>query len=130
MLHLLENRMRQPVMIDIPRQEQHGQTIRMRHRRRGHHVGRAGADRGCRDADAPAAIGLGIGGRGKAHGLFILSPPGRQRVARFVKRFAQAGHIAMAEYREDAAKQVLLAAVHRDPLCRKMPDESLRHRQR
>ncbi len=44
MLDLLKNRMRQPVMIDVSRQEQHGQTIRVRHRGRSDHVGRAGAD--------------------------------------------------------------------------------------
>src|ERR1700680_3043475 len=84
-LYLLKNRMRKSVMIDVARQEQHRQSVRMRHRRRGHHVRRAWADGGGPHTNPWGAMNLRIGGGREPHRLFVLPSPSRQNRARLIK---------------------------------------------
>ena len=115
-LDLLQNRVGPAVGEHVAGDQQHGQPIDMRDRGGGDHVGRAGADRGGAGHHPLAARSLGEGDRGVRHRLLVMGAIGRQRVARGVERLAHARHIAMAEDREHALEQALLAPVDFDSL--------------
>ncbi len=106
--------------------EQHGQAVDMRDRGGRHHVGGAGADRGRAGHHAPASRGLGEGDGRVRHRLLVMGAIGRQLLSRAVERLAQARHVAVAENREHALEQPLLAPVHDDAL----PAQEANHRLR
>ena len=67
MLDLLQHRVGNAVGEGVAAEEEDRQPVRERHRRGGDHVGRARADRGGRDHDLPALLGLGVGDRRQRH---------------------------------------------------------------
>ncbi|MNT60726.1 hypothetical protein D3C72_1983260 [compost metagenome] len=69
----------------------------MSERCRRHHVCRTRADGGGDRHGAAAAQLLGVGNGCMRHGLLVLAAIGRQFVPDAIKRFADAGDIAMAE---------------------------------
>ena len=125
-LDLLQNRIGPAIGEHVARHQEHRQPIDVRDRGGGDHVGRAGADRGRAGHHAPAARGLGEGDRGMRHRLLVVGAIGGQDFARGVERFAHARHVAVAEDREHALEQPLLAAVDFDLLSAQEANHRLR----
>ena len=92
-----------------------------------YHIGGTGADGGGAYHHAAAFHGLGISDGGMGHGLLIMRAVGGKRVARGIKRFAQACHIAMAENGPDTGKEWHLLAVDAGGLRLKIAHNGLRH---
>ena len=129
MLDLLQHRVGDAVGEDVARQQQHRQAVDMSQCCGRDHVDRAGADRRGGSHDAAAEVRLGVAYRRMRHRLLIVGAEGRQLVAIFIERLADAGDIAMAEDRPDAAEQRQRLAVDLGLLARKEPRQRLRHRQ-
>ena len=127
--HLLQHRIGRAVGEDVAGKQQHRQAVDVGECCGRHHVGRARADRGRRRHEAAAETRLGEGDRGMRHRLLVVRAVGRQLVADLVERLADAGDIAMAEDRPDAAEDRQLLAVDHGHLPRHEAGQRLRHRQ-
>ena len=89
----------------------------------------AGADRGRRDHDLAAPLGLGEADRGQRHRLLVLAAPGRQLVLHRLQRLAEAGDVAVPEDREDAGEERHFPAIDHGPLGGQIAHQGLRHGQ-
>ena len=96
-------------------------------RRGGHHVERAGADRGGAGHEAAAEHRLGVGGRRQRHALFVVGAVSWQAVARLIERFADARHVAVAEDRPAPGDDRQRLAIDHRHLLRQKPHQRLRH---
>ena len=129
MLDLLQHRIGQPVDIGIAGQQQHRQTVGMRHGGGRDHVGGPWPDGRRGNHDLAAQFRLGKGDGRKRHGLLVLPAPGGKLVLHLDQRFRKTGHVAVPEDPEDAREQRNALAVDHGELAAKVAHESLSHRQ-
>ena len=131
MLDLLEHRVGDAALERVAGEEEDGEAIGVRDPGRGHHVQRAGADRGGRDHDLTPARRLREADRGERHPLLVLSAEGEELLPRLVQRVSQAEHVPVAEDREHAGERAApprrraqCAGLREadDRLCRRQPD--------
>ncbi len=115
-LDLLQHGVGQPRHEHVAGQQQQRQAADVRERGRGQHVGRAGADARRRGHHPLAEIRLRERDGRVGHSLFVVRAKRRQPILLRVQRFAEPGHVAVAEDREHAAavRQDLGAAVGLD----------------
>ncbi len=128
-LDLLEHRVRPAGGEDIPRQQEHGQAVDMRQRRRRHHVGGPRPDRGRAGHHPPPRRGLGEGDRGVGHRLLVMGTKSRQALAGRREGLAEPGDIAVAEDRPDAGEERQLGAIDLGPLGGEIAHQRLGHGQ-
>ncbi len=113
----------------VARQEQDRQPVHVRERGGRDEIGRAGADRCRARHHPPAKVRFRIGDGRVRHRLFVVRAVRRQFGAVPVQRLAHAGHVAVAEDREDAGEQRRHAVRRLRPQRRQVADQRLRHRQ-
>ena len=128
-LDLLEDGVDDPMLEGVAREEQDRQPVGMGGRGRGHEVGRARSDRRGGDHDPPSSHGLRVGHGRQRHRLLVVTTPGRQPILDGLQRFAEAGHVAVPEDREDAGEERHLVALDHGALRQQPADERLRHGQ-
>ncbi len=129
LLDLLEHGVRRAVGEGVAGEEKDRQPVGHGDGRSRHHVGGARADRGQRHHDLAALHRLGEADRGKRHRLLVLSAPRGELVFHRLQRLAEAGHVAVAEDREDAGKKRHFLAIDDGPLGSQVTDQGLRHGQ-
>ena len=101
---LLQHRIRRTRDEDIAGKKEHRQAIHMRERRRRHEIGCPRPDRCRARHHAPAHVRFSVSNRGVRHCLLAVRAIRRQFVSHRIQRFADAGDVAVAEDREDAAE--------------------------
>jgi len=126
-LDLLEDGIRPPRGEHIPAEEENGQPVGVGEGGRGHHVRRAGPDRGGRHHALLPPPRLRVRDRREGHGLLVLAPPGRQAVPLAVQGFPEASDIPMTKDRKDTRKVRHYHAVDFDALRTEIPHERLGH---
>ena len=96
-LDLLEHRIGGAVREHVARQQQEREPVHVRGGGGGHQVRGAGADGGGHGHRAPPVRRLGEGDGGMGHALLVVAAPRRQAIAGDLERFAETGHVAVAE---------------------------------
>ena len=110
---------------DVAGQQQHGQPVDGRERRAGHHVRRAGADRGrARECCEPVLHPREPDG-GVHHRLLVPRLVVGQQIGVLVQRLADPGDVAVAEDPEAPLEEPVLDAVALDVLRGEEPYERL-----
>ena len=126
---LLQHRIGSAAREHIAGQQQHGQPIDVRQRRRGHHVGRARADRSGARHELTPLHRFGIGDCRVRHRLFVVRTMRRQYVAHAGQRFAEPRDVTVAEDREHARNQRHGRTVEHGLLGDEVSHQRLAHRE-
>ena len=129
LLDLLQHRINDPVQEDVAADQQQRQTVGVSDGGSRDHVGAAGPDRRRGDHDLVATLCLGERDRGQRHRLFVVAVPCRQLILDLLERFAEARHVAVAEYGRHAGEHGYFRAVDDRPLIDEPANDGLRRRQ-